>query len=61
MTSAEKAARIMITGIEKDRLYIYVGNDARVMSLAIKVAPRAAIRFVKKQMGKRLSALQTST
>jgi short-subunit dehydrogenase len=61
MTSAEKAARIMIAGIEKDRLYIYVGNDARVMSLAIKVAPRAAIRFVKKQMGKRLSALQTST
>jgi hypothetical protein len=31
------------------------------MSLAIKVAPRAAIRFVEKQMSKRLSAPQTST
>jgi hypothetical protein len=55
MTSASKAAQIMVRGIEKDRLHIYVGPDARLMSVAIKVAPRRAIRFVKKQMSKRIS------
>jgi hypothetical protein len=44
----------MIRGIEKDKLHIYVGADSRLMSLAIKVAPRASIRFVQKQMSKRL-------
>lgn len=54
MTSAAKAAQIMVEGLEHDRLHIYVGTDARLMSLAIKVAPRLAIRFVKEQMAKRL-------
>jgi hypothetical protein len=49
----------MIKGIEKDKLHIYVGPDAKLMSVVIKVAPRTAIRFVQKQMGKRLSAPQT--
>jgi NADP-dependent 3-hydroxy acid dehydrogenase YdfG len=53
---ASKAARIMVNGIEKQRLHIYVGPDARLMSLAIKVAPRPAIRLVQKQMAKRFSA-----
>lgn len=53
--SPEKAAAIMIRGIEKDKLYIYVGPDSALMSLAIKVAPRPAIRFVQRQMSKRLS------
>ena len=52
--SPAKAAAIMIRGIEKDKLHIYVGPDSRLMSLAIKVAPRPAIRFVQKQMNKRL-------
>jgi len=54
MTPPGKAARIIVEGIEKNRLHIYVGLDARLMSLAIKVAPRSAIRFVKQQMAKRL-------
>jgi NAD(P)-dependent dehydrogenase (short-subunit alcohol dehydrogenase family) len=54
MTSASAAARTMIAGIEKDKLYVFVGTDAKVMNLAIKVAPRTAIRFVQKQMSKRL-------
>lgn len=54
ITPPDKAARLMIQGIEKDRLHIYVGPDARLMSLAIRVAPRQAIRFVQKQMTKRL-------
>ena len=53
MTSADKAAATMIAGIEKDRLHIYVGPDAKVMSVAIKVAPRRAIRFVQRQMAER--------
>ena len=54
--SPAKAATIMIRGIEKDKLHIYVGPDSRLMSLAIKIAPRPAIRFVQKQMRKRLPA-----
>lgn len=50
MTSAQDAARIMIEGIEKDRLYIFVGKDARLMNIAIRIAPRQAIGFVKKKM-----------
>jgi NAD(P)-dependent dehydrogenase (short-subunit alcohol dehydrogenase family) len=57
--SPAKAATIMIRGIEKNKLHIYVGPDARLMSLAIKVAPRPAIRFVQRQMSKRLPASST--
>ncbi|NYJ00243.1 short-subunit dehydrogenase [Nocardioides thalensis] len=55
MTSPEKAARIIVDGIQRDRLHIHVGRDAQLMSLAIKVAPRAAIRLVKRAMAKRLA------
>lgn len=54
MTPADKAAEVMIRGIERDRLYIYVGLDSKLMSLAIRVAPRTAIGLVQKQMSKRL-------
>ncbi len=50
MTSPADAARIMLDGIERNRLYIYVGKDARLMNLAIRVAPRQAILLVQKQM-----------
>jgi NAD(P)-dependent dehydrogenase (short-subunit alcohol dehydrogenase family) len=52
MTSPEDAARIMVDGIERNKLHIYVGKDARLMSLAIRVAPRRAIAVVQKQMKK---------
>lgn len=55
MTSASAAARIMVEGIERDRLHVYVGRDARMMSLAIRLAPRAAIGFVKRRMEKALA------
>jgi short-subunit dehydrogenase len=54
MTTATAAARTMVEGIEKDKLHVFVGTDAKVMNLAIKVAPRTAIRFVQRQMSKRL-------
>lgn len=49
-TSPQQAARIIVAGVERDRLHIFVGKDSRVMNLAIKVAPRQATRFVQKQM-----------
>ncbi len=54
-TSADKAARVMIDGIERGRLHINVGPDATLMSLAIKVAPKTAIGFVQRQMAKRMT------
>lgn len=60
MTSAPDAARIMLDGIEKNRLHVHVGKDAKAMSLLIKIAPRPAIRFVKKQMEKQLGSVGVS-
>jgi NAD(P)-dependent dehydrogenase (short-subunit alcohol dehydrogenase family) len=54
-TQPADAARIMIEGIEKDKLHIYVGKDARFMSLAIRIAPRRAIEMVQKQMAKMMA------
>ena len=56
MTSASDAAGAMLRGIEKDKLHVFVGTDAKLMNLAIKVAPGPAIRFGQKQMSKRLGA-----
>jgi len=49
-TAADKAAQIIIHGIERDRLHILVGKDARVMDIAIKLAPKQAMKFVQRQM-----------
>lgn len=49
-TSPEDAARIILDGIEANRLHIYVGSDAKMMSLATKVAPRRATRMITKKM-----------
>ncbi|MCL2541901.1 MAG: SDR family NAD(P)-dependent oxidoreductase [Nocardioidaceae bacterium] len=54
MTSPAKAAQIMIRGIERNRLHIHVGLDAKLMSIAIKVAPRSAIRLVKAAMARQV-------
>ncbi len=52
MTSAPDAARIMIDGIESDRLHIFVGRDSRMMNAATRVAPRRAVHLIQKQMKK---------
>lgn len=56
ITSADEAARIMIAGIEKGRLHIFVGTDARLLSLAIRIAPRRAICLIQRQMRRHLAA-----
>lgn len=54
ITSPQKAARIMLDGIEKNRLHIHVGPDSRLLHWAVRIAPKAAIRFIQKQMKKML-------
>src|SRR5665811_2170262 len=39
-TSPEDAGRIIVDGIESDDFHIFVGRDARLMSLFSRVAPR---------------------
>jgi short-subunit dehydrogenase len=50
MTEPDDAARVILAGIEKGRLHIYVGGVARLANIAIRIAPRQAILFVRKQM-----------
>jgi len=59
MTAAPRAAQIMLDGIERNRLYIFVGKDARLMNIAIRLAPRPAIGFIQKQMKSMLSGQPT--
>lgn len=54
-TSPVEAARIMLDGIESERLHIYVGNDSRMMSIACRVAPRRATHMISRQMKDLLS------
>lgn len=49
-TPADKAARIIVDGIEANRLHIFVGLDARMMDVAIKLAPKQATKLVQRQM-----------
>lgn len=49
-TSAEDAAQIILDGIEKDKLHIYVGRDSRMMNLANRVAPRRSTHLIHRQM-----------
>jgi NAD(P)-dependent dehydrogenase (short-subunit alcohol dehydrogenase family) len=47
---AADAARIMLDGIEADRLHIYVGRDSRMMNAATRIAPRRATHLIQRQM-----------
>ena len=47
---APEAARIIVDGIEKDRLHIYVGRDSQLMGAAVRVAPKQATHLISKQM-----------
>lgn len=60
MTQPDAAARIMVDGIERDRYHVYVGKDALLMSLAVKVAPRRAALLVARQMKRMLAPKATS-
>ena len=61
MTNPDVAARIMLDGIERDRYHVYVGKDALLMSLAVKVAPRRAALLVRRQMMRVLDGAAKAT
>lgn len=49
-TTAEEAAKIMLDGIESNKLHIYVGSDSRTMNLASRLAPKRSTQFISKKM-----------
>ncbi|MDC3954302.1 SDR family NAD(P)-dependent oxidoreductase [Polyangium jinanense] len=50
MLPADKAARIIIEGIENDRYRVLVGPDAMLMDALYRLDPQRAARFIYKQM-----------
>lgn len=50
MTSPEDAGRMIVDGIEADRLYVYVGKDSRVLNLLTRAVPKRATHLVQRQM-----------
>ena len=50
----DAAARAILDGIERGRLHVLVGTDARLMSLASRVAPRRATDLIARQMASML-------
>lgn len=47
---ADKAAEIIVNGIETNKLYVYTGADSRMMNLLYRLAPKFATRLIAKQM-----------
>ncbi|RDV39411.1 SDR family NAD(P)-dependent oxidoreductase [Bradymonadaceae bacterium TMQ3] len=47
---ADKAAEIILEGMEDERLHILVGSDARLMQLANRIAPKGSIRLIQRKM-----------
>lgn len=50
MTSPEETARIIVDGIESNRLHVYVGRTTRLMSLLNRILPRRSTHLVQRQM-----------
>lgn len=50
--SAQKAAAIMISAIEKNKFRVMVGPDARLLDIFYRIAPRTAVNIITKQMSK---------
>jgi NAD(P)-dependent dehydrogenase (short-subunit alcohol dehydrogenase family) len=49
-TEPDEAARIIIDGIEADRFHVFVGRDARTMSLLSRLAPRRSTHLIQNRM-----------
>ena len=54
MLSADQAAEIIITGIEKNKKRIFVGKDAKIMDILYRLSPNRAVSFIAKKMGHHL-------
>lgn len=49
-TEPEDAARTIVDAIEANRLHVYVGRDARLMNLLVRIAPKQATHLIQRQM-----------
>lgn len=49
-TAADEAARIIVDGIEADKLHVFVGRDARLMNLLNRLAPRRSTHLIQRKM-----------
>lgn len=49
-TPADKAAEIIVDGIEKDSYRVLVGSDAKLMDFLVRLNPKVAAKFIYKQM-----------
>ena len=47
---ADKAAEIIVAGIEKNSYHIMVGSDAKLMNFLVRLNPKGAAKFIYKQM-----------
>jgi short-subunit dehydrogenase len=47
---AGKAAQIILEGIERNQLHIYVGSDSKFMNFLYRLAPTFATNFIAKKM-----------
>jgi len=50
MLPASEAARLIVRGIEKNKLYIYLGKDSNMMNLLYRLNPVFATDLIAKQM-----------
>lgn len=47
---APEAARIILDGIEANKLHVLVGKDSKMLNAMIRIMPERAIRYITKQM-----------
>ena len=50
LTSAEKAAQVILRAIEKDKPRVFIGQDAKVMNFLTRLNPQYAAKLIQKQM-----------
>lgn len=50
MTEPDKAAQMIINGIEKNAYHVFAGSDSKVMNLLVRLNPKGAAKFIYNQM-----------
>ncbi len=50
MTEPDKAAEMIIAGIEKNAYHVFVGNDSKMMDFLVRLAPKRAAKLIFDQM-----------
>jgi len=50
MLAPDKAAEIIVSGMEKNKFQIYAGRDSKMMHFMYKLSPKRAIKMISKMM-----------